>query len=117
MTNDEIDMAISAHCGWEHLGTKIRDGIEYHFGRISGYAGGMMLSPGDYCASMDSTQNALRYLDDEQKIKLIRTIADVDGHPVGLHKMEPDKACVRLLLSQPRDLAIAYVKTIGRWKE
>lgn len=109
MTNAEINIAIAEYCGWQILEPEVHPCIIYHWAIKPD--GSKRISP-DYCNDLNEMHEVEKTLNDPiQQSFYAEYLGDCNSFEKG------EYPTFRFVNSTAKERAIAFLKTIGKWKK
>jgi hypothetical protein len=113
MTNEEIDKAIAEYCGWKCEFNGNDEDPEWYWIPPNNPDGNG--TPPDYCNDSNAMRKVLlKLISTEQQNQYINNIAEVCWADVSRSN---NQVVFNQLTASARQQAIAFVKTIGKWKK
>ena len=108
MTNEQINIAIAEHCGWQILEPEVHPTITYYWA-IEPDSSKSILP--DYCNDLNAMHEAMKTLSEEQVEKVWETLCDMI--PFNSHSFRNG-----LVFDAPAIVrAEAFLRVIGKWEE
>lgn len=114
MTDQEINEAIALHLGWKRSEREVEHDFGYQWTEKAvtwtSPDGRAQNNPDRYCSDLNAVREAARALTQKQLRRYADEVCEI------VCDVDFDADVGRLLLASPKELSIAMVRAIGKWR-